>query len=68
MKTKSPLLNLPWTLLLLTIVLPRVSNAQNALDDYIREGLKNNVVLQQKNLSWQQAQQSLQIAKRPRKG
>lgn len=38
-------------------------NAQSALDGYIREGLKSNLVLQQKNLSWQQAQQSLQIAK-----
>jgi len=63
MKSKSPQLNLPWTLLLLMVVLPMASNAQNALDNYIREGLKNNVVLQQKNLSWQQAQQSLQIAK-----
>lgn len=38
------------------------SKAQ-ALDDYVQEGLKSNLVLQQKNVSLAQAQQSLQIAK-----
>jgi outer membrane protein TolC len=33
------------------------------LDNYVQEGLKSNLVLQQKNVSLQQAQQSLQIAK-----
>src|SRR3989337_2258368 len=37
--------------------------AQSALDNYVEEGLKNNLVLQQKNISLQQAQQSLQIAR-----
>jgi len=37
--------------------------AQRVLDDYIREGLSNNLVLQQKNITWEQAEQSLQIAR-----
>jgi outer membrane protein TolC len=37
--------------------------AQSVLDNYVEEGLKNNLVLQQKNISLQQAQQSLQIAR-----
>jgi outer membrane protein TolC len=39
-----------------------LSMAQS-LEDYIREGLKNNLVLEQKNISLKQAQQSLRIAK-----
>jgi outer membrane protein TolC len=34
-----------------------------SLDDYIAEGLKSNLVLQQKNISLQQAHQSLKVAK-----
>ncbi len=45
------------------VVMAISASAQNPLDDYIQEGLKSNLVLQEKNLSWQQAQQSLQIAK-----
>jgi outer membrane protein TolC len=37
--------------------------AQSVLDNFVEEGLKNNLVLQQKNISLQQAQQSLQIAR-----
>ncbi len=33
------------------------------LEDYVQEGLKNNLVLQQKNVTLQQAQHSLRIAK-----
>ncbi len=33
------------------------------LEDYVREGLSSNLVLQQKNISVQQAQQSLKIAR-----
>src|SRR6478735_2508181 len=44
---------------LLSINLP----AQDVLDQYIKEGLKSNLVMQQKNLTLQQAQQSLQIAR-----
>ncbi len=64
MKTKTLRIDTShWTLLLLLIVLPWASSAQTALDNYVSEGLKSNLVLQQKNLSWQQAQQSLQMAK-----
>src|SRR5688572_4706932 len=47
------------------LLLVLVSSAVSAqtLDDYVAEGLKSNLVLQQKNVSLQQAQQSLQIAK-----
>ncbi|HEY9044517.1 MAG TPA: TolC family protein, partial [Ohtaekwangia sp.] len=38
-------------------------HAQPVLENYVREGLKSNQVLQQKDISWQQAQQSLQIAR-----
>ncbi|SKC84214.1 TolC family protein [Ohtaekwangia koreensis] len=44
-------------------IIPMSLQAQSALDDYVHEGLKNNLLLQQRNLSLQQAQQSLQIAK-----
>ena len=47
----------------LLMLLALTAQAQNALDNYIAEGLKSNLILQQKDLSWQQAQQSLQIAK-----
>lgn len=46
-------------LTLLSVIL----HAQPALENYVQEGLKSNLVLQQKNLSLQQAQQSLQIAR-----
>jgi outer membrane protein len=38
-------------------------NAQSVLDNYLKEGLKSNLVLQQKTISWEQAQQSLQVAR-----
>jgi outer membrane protein len=37
--------------------------AQTVLDGYVSEGLKDNLVLQQKDITLQQAQQSLQIAR-----
>lgn len=37
--------------------------AQDSLDGYVREGLRNNLVIQEKDLTLQQAQQSLQIAR-----
>jgi outer membrane protein len=40
-----------------------VLQAQPALENYVQEGLKSNLVLQQRSLSLQQAQQSLQIAR-----
>lgn len=47
---------------LIFIIMSTSSRAQN-VDNYVQEGLKSNLVLQQKNVSLQQAQQSLQIAK-----
>src|SRR5687768_8097720 len=40
-----------------------VAHAQSVLDEYVHEGLKSNLVLQQKNISLKQAEQSLQIAR-----
>jgi outer membrane protein len=40
-----------------------LSHAQTALESYVGEGLKSNLVLQQKNLSLQQAEQALQTAR-----
>lgn len=63
METK-PLKNrksLPIAMLFMLLV-PALK-AQTVLDDYVKEGLESNQVLQQKNLSLQQAQQSLQIAR-----
>jgi outer membrane protein len=49
-------------LLTLLFVGAAVSKAQS-LDDYVQEGLNSNLVLHQKNISLEQAQQSLQVAK-----
>jgi outer membrane protein len=48
--------------LLLVLSAATISEAQT-LEDYVQEGLKNNLVLQQKNVTLQQAQHSLRIAK-----
>jgi outer membrane protein len=45
------------------ILIASVTQAQSLLDDYVREGLRSNLALQQKNLSLKQAEQSLQIAR-----
>jgi outer membrane protein TolC len=50
-------------LLLATLALSLHTQAQNVLDQYVEEGLKSNLVLQEKNLTLQQAEQSLQIAR-----
>ncbi|HRG80643.1 MAG TPA: TolC family protein, partial [Cyclobacteriaceae bacterium] len=53
------------TSLLLTCFLslaPVTGSAQQALDEYIEIGLKNNLVLQQKNISLEKAMLSLKIA------
>lgn len=49
--------------LLATFAAVSAGNAQTALDDYVRLGLENNLVLKQKNISLKQAEQSLQIAR-----
>jgi outer membrane protein TolC len=40
-----------------------VTHAQSVLESYVEEGLKSNLVLQQKDLSLKQAEQSLQVAR-----
>src|SRR3970040_1956581 len=50
------------TALLLTLS-PGLTHAQSLLDNYIHEGLDGNLVLQEKNLSLEQAEKSLQIAR-----
>lgn len=57
------------TLLIFTLLLPLFisllpgkARAQQALDEYIEIGLKNNLVLQQKNISLEKAMLSLKIA------
>jgi len=51
------------TLLTITSALLTIdANAQQVLDEYIAMGLKNNIVLQQKNISLEKAMLSLKIA------
>lgn len=50
-------------LLMLFTALVSAVKGQAILDEYIRSGLENNLVLQQKNVSLKQAEQSLQIAR-----
>jgi len=47
----------------LAVVLPVAAAAQSPLDQYVKDGLESNLVLQQKNLSLQQAQHALQAAR-----
>jgi outer membrane protein len=47
---------------LLSVACSGMLSAQS-MEDYVQEGLKSNLVLQQKNVSLQQAQQSLNLAK-----
>ena len=54
------LITLSW---LAIVLLATAVQAQPALESYVQEGLKSNQVLQQKSISLQQAQQSLQIAR-----
>lgn len=51
------------TVLLGVLVLPGFLRAQEVLDKYIQEGLSNNQVLQQKNISLEKAVLALKIAK-----
>lgn len=50
-------------LLAIIFMLVATNMKAQSLGDYVQEGLRTNLVLQQKNVSLQQAQQSLQIAK-----
>jgi outer membrane protein TolC len=63
MKSQEPSF-LPSALLLLVllIVCSVHASGQRKLEDYVREGLENNVVVQQKAITYEQAQRNLQIA------
>jgi outer membrane protein len=63
MKTNPPQFHLKIIGILILMTLVTSLSAQDHLEAYVQEGLKSNLVLQQKNLSLQQAQQSLHIAK-----
>ena len=60
MKTFTPLKG--WGIAFL-LLLPLGVLAQSPLDSYIKEGLKTNIAMQQKNLSLQQAETALAIAR-----
>ncbi|HEX6224028.1 MAG TPA: TolC family protein [Chryseolinea sp.] len=53
----------PKAIAVLLLAVISLSLRAQTLEDYIQHGLKSNLVLQQKNVSLQQAQQSLQIAR-----
>lgn len=63
MKTKTLKFTTAVSIMGISMILSTALNAQRMLDDYIQEGLKSNLVLQQKTISWEQAQQSLQVAR-----
>jgi outer membrane protein len=63
MKTNLPLKLMRLGLAMALTTLSAGLTAQTVLDGYVSEGLKDNLVLQQKDITLQQAQQSLQIAR-----
>ncbi|SHH26716.1 Outer membrane protein TolC [Chryseolinea serpens] len=63
MKTNPPLQLIRYGLVIALTTLSTALTAQTVLDGYVSEGLKDNLVLQQKDITLQQAQQSLQIAR-----
>lgn len=63
MKTNVPHQLIRYGLAIALTMLSTVLTAQTVLDGYVSEGLKDNLVLQQKDITLQQAQQSLQIAR-----
>ncbi|MEJ1239476.1 TolC family protein [Chryseolinea sp. T2] len=60
--TKTPLSAKSAILLLLVTVCSVAVVAQPRLEAYVKEGLQNNIVAQQKAIAYEQAQRSLQIA------
>jgi len=60
---KIVLININVIGLFLLLLNPVSFAQQNKLDEYIEEGLKNNLVLTQKNVSWEKAMIGLQSAK-----
>jgi outer membrane protein TolC len=63
MKTNLPLQLIRYGFAIALTTLSTALTAQTVLDGYVSEGLKDNLVLQQKDITLQQAQQSLQIAR-----
>jgi len=63
MKTNLPYQLIRYGLAIVLTTLSAALTAQTVLDGYVSEGLKDNLVLQQKDITLQQAQQSLQIAR-----
>lgn len=59
---RTPLINILYLILVLISLTSNVASAQQVLDEYIETGLKNNIVLQQKNISLEKAMLSLKIA------
>ncbi len=59
---RTPLTKALSFLVSLTLTIAIRTQAQQALDEYIEIGLKNNIVLQQKNISLEKAMLSLKIA------
>jgi len=51
------------SLAVLLMLFSFATNAQPVLDNYVSEGLKSNLIVQQKNLTLQQAENGLQTAK-----
>jgi len=62
MKSKKTPLPYKASALLLLLTVCSVAIAQPVLDAYVREGLQNNIVVQQKAIAYEQAERSLQIA------
>jgi outer membrane protein len=63
---KSLMLQQSFTRFILALLLTfnaAVAQSQSTVDELIKEGLKSNLVLQQKNVSLQQAEQSLRMAR-----
>jgi outer membrane protein len=63
MKTNVPHRLIRYGFAIVLTTLSTALTAQTVLDGYVSEGLKDNLVLQQKDITLQQAQQSLQIAR-----
>jgi len=63
MKTNLPHQLIRYGFAIALTTLSTALTAQTVLDGYVSEGLKDNLVLQQKDITLQQAQQSLQIAR-----
>lgn len=61
LSTHTQIIKRSWTLALLCIVLH--ANGQDYLEKYVAEGLRNNEVVQQKNIALEKALLSLRIAK-----